>query len=74
VLTRISYSGIWLILALTVGACSTDNAAPAVEPQGDPEGDECVARGYAFGTELYRTCRNDLIEQHAKQKKPDGIY
>jgi hypothetical protein len=72
--TRFLTGGILLIVALTAGACSTDTRAPPAESYADPEGAECIARGYEFASELYRTCRNELIDQHSKQKKPDGIY
>ena len=73
-LARIINGGILLTVILTVGACSTDNLAPVVEQPDDPEGSECIARGYEFASELFRSCRNELIEEHAKQRKSGGLY
>jgi len=77
VLIKLLSSGAVLMVVLAVGACATDNLAPPAESRADdPEGTECILKGYEFASELYRTCRNGLIEEHAKQRPSGtkGIY
>lgn len=75
-LVKVLSRGVILMVTLTIAACSTDSFVPATEQQGDPEGAECISKGYEFASAMYATCRNELVEEHAKQKKSDtkGIY
>jgi hypothetical protein len=73
---RILNGGMMLMIVLTIGGCSIDRLASTVERQADPEGAECIGKGYDFASELYRACRNQLIDERAKQKQPEtkGLY
>ena len=63
-----------LISLLAFSACSTDASAPTLETPADPEGEECIAKGYEFASALYATCRNELVEENRKKLNAKGIY